>query len=197
MTAIFFAIDRLPPYRREFSLEDKTIMFPFAEHEHVPVWLLLVRWARKLDVSKGIQCWLGLCVLYLQVLCFIVPLVCISAYSLIVRKSVRDFHNGILGRVNDLGYQINLHHCDFNISIASDPGEFRIVPWTLNDDHDDGYCKNYSWTPTTRHVRSLSASRRKRWSSFGIKQLYHMHHRSQRLLNEGRFQKLPQRALIL
>ncbi|KAI8583342.1 hypothetical protein K450DRAFT_223165 [Umbelopsis ramanniana AG] len=72
MTAIFFAIDQLPPYRREFSLEDKTIMFPYAVHEHVPVWLLLV-------------------------LCFIVPFVTISLYSLLVRKSVRDFHNGILG----------------------------------------------------------------------------------------------------
>ncbi|KAJ2957873.1 hypothetical protein NQZ79_g6451 [Umbelopsis isabellina] len=47
-------------------------MYPYAQHEHVPVWLLLI-------------------------LCFIVPLVTISAYSLAVRKSVRDFHNGILG----------------------------------------------------------------------------------------------------
>jgi hypothetical protein len=42
MTAAFFAIDKITPFHRMFSLEDKTIMFPYAEKESVPVWLLLV-----------------------------------------------------------------------------------------------------------------------------------------------------------
>lgn len=42
MTAAFFAIDQIPPFHRRFSVEDKTIMFPHAEEESVPVWLLMV-----------------------------------------------------------------------------------------------------------------------------------------------------------
>lgn len=42
MTAAFFAIDQITPFHRMFSLEDKTIMFPYAEKESVPVWMLLV-----------------------------------------------------------------------------------------------------------------------------------------------------------
>jgi diacylglycerol diphosphate phosphatase/phosphatidate phosphatase len=42
MTAAFFAIDKITPFHRLFSIEDKTIMFPYAEKEAVPVWLLLV-----------------------------------------------------------------------------------------------------------------------------------------------------------
>jgi diacylglycerol diphosphate phosphatase/phosphatidate phosphatase len=42
MTAAFFAIDKIPPFHRRFSVEDKTIMFPYSETEAVPVWLLLV-----------------------------------------------------------------------------------------------------------------------------------------------------------
>lgn len=43
MTGAFFAIDKITPFHRMFSLEDKTIMFPYSEKESVPVWLLLVR----------------------------------------------------------------------------------------------------------------------------------------------------------
>lgn len=42
MTVVFFAIDKVTPFHRQFSINDKTIMFPYAEHERVPVWLLLV-----------------------------------------------------------------------------------------------------------------------------------------------------------
>lgn len=42
MTVAFFAIDQIPPFHRMFSLEDKTIMFPYAETETIPVWLLMV-----------------------------------------------------------------------------------------------------------------------------------------------------------
>lgn len=44
MTGAFFAIDKITPFHRMFSLEDKTIMFPYSEKESVPVWLLLVSW---------------------------------------------------------------------------------------------------------------------------------------------------------
>lgn len=42
MTGAFFAIDKITPFHRMFSVEDKTIMFPYSEKESVPVWLLLV-----------------------------------------------------------------------------------------------------------------------------------------------------------
>jgi diacylglycerol diphosphate phosphatase/phosphatidate phosphatase len=40
MTAVFFAIDKIPPYHRAFSVQDKTIMFPYTENEAVPIWSL-------------------------------------------------------------------------------------------------------------------------------------------------------------
>lgn len=101
MTAIFFALDQLPSYRRMFSLQDKTIMFPHAQHEHVPVWLLLVR--PPFLGNWNFTPWIGSNpAIAFQILCFIVPLVTISAYSMVVRKSVRDFHNGVLGRMSSL-----------------------------------------------------------------------------------------------
>lgn len=45
MTVAFFAIDQIPPFHRRFSVEDKTIMFPYAEQETIPVWLLMVSFA--------------------------------------------------------------------------------------------------------------------------------------------------------
>lgn len=42
MTAAFFAIDQIPPFHRRFSVEDKTIMFPYTAQETIPVWLLMV-----------------------------------------------------------------------------------------------------------------------------------------------------------
>jgi hypothetical protein len=42
MTAAFFAIDKITPFHRRFSIEDKTIMFPYTEKEAVPIWLLVV-----------------------------------------------------------------------------------------------------------------------------------------------------------
>jgi diacylglycerol diphosphate phosphatase/phosphatidate phosphatase len=40
MTGAFFALDKVSPYHREFSVTDKTIMFSYTEHEEVPVWAL-------------------------------------------------------------------------------------------------------------------------------------------------------------
>lgn len=42
MTVVFFAIDVIPPFHREFSVQDKTIMYPYTVHETVPAWSLVV-----------------------------------------------------------------------------------------------------------------------------------------------------------
>ncbi|SAL95640.1 hypothetical protein, partial, partial [Absidia glauca] len=40
MAGSFFALDKAPPYYREFSVTDKTIMFSHTDHEEVPVWAI-------------------------------------------------------------------------------------------------------------------------------------------------------------
>jgi diacylglycerol diphosphate phosphatase/phosphatidate phosphatase len=42
MLAIFFSIDKIHPFHREFSINDTTLMHPYATKESVPVWLLVV-----------------------------------------------------------------------------------------------------------------------------------------------------------
>lgn len=42
MIIIFFAIDIIPPFHREFSINDTSLMHTFAVKESVPVWLLIV-----------------------------------------------------------------------------------------------------------------------------------------------------------
>lgn len=56
MTAAFFAIDQITPFHRMFSLEDKTIMFPYAEKESVPVWMLLVSKLSVYAISTRTHC---------------------------------------------------------------------------------------------------------------------------------------------
>ncbi|SAM07206.1 hypothetical protein [Absidia glauca] len=72
MTGAFFALDKVSPYHREFSVTDKTIMFSYTEHEEVPVWAL-------------------------GVICFVAPFLLIAAVSLGYKKSIHDFHSGVLG----------------------------------------------------------------------------------------------------
>ncbi|KAJ9121472.1 hypothetical protein QFC22_002088 [Naganishia vaughanmartiniae] len=38
--AIFYLLDKINGYRRLFSITDKSISYPFAEHERIPVWAL-------------------------------------------------------------------------------------------------------------------------------------------------------------
>ncbi|RUS26187.1 hypothetical protein BC938DRAFT_471110 [Jimgerdemannia flammicorona] len=38
----FFSLDILEPFHRQFSLTDKSLMYPYAEHEKVPTGLLVV-----------------------------------------------------------------------------------------------------------------------------------------------------------
>ncbi|KAI8876770.1 PAP2-domain-containing protein [Backusella circina FSU 941] len=87
MTVVFFAIDKITPFHRMFSVEDKTIMFPYTENESVPVWLLLV-------------------------ICFVAPIVVIAIVSLAgvgyKPRSYYDFHSGVLGLCLGLSMTIML-----------------------------------------------------------------------------------------
>ena len=40
MACAFYGIDQIPPFRREFSLEDKTIQFPHSPSDSVPMWVV-------------------------------------------------------------------------------------------------------------------------------------------------------------
>lgn len=42
MAAVFLGVDNITPFRREFSLEDKTIMFSHSARDSVPMWLVAV-----------------------------------------------------------------------------------------------------------------------------------------------------------
>jgi diacylglycerol diphosphate phosphatase/phosphatidate phosphatase len=42
MIIVFFAIDIIAPFHREFSITDTSLMHTFATKETVPVWLLIV-----------------------------------------------------------------------------------------------------------------------------------------------------------
>jgi diacylglycerol diphosphate phosphatase/phosphatidate phosphatase len=42
MIIIFFAIDLITPFHREFSINDASLMHKYKVDESVPVWLLLV-----------------------------------------------------------------------------------------------------------------------------------------------------------
>lgn len=86
MTGAFFAIDKITPFHRMFSVEDKTIMFPYSEKESVPVWLLLI-------------------------ICFLAPVIIIGFISMSgfgYRRSIHDFHSGVLGLCLGLSMTIML-----------------------------------------------------------------------------------------
>lgn len=42
MIIIFFGIDLITPFHREFSINDTSLMHDYTENESVPVWLLVV-----------------------------------------------------------------------------------------------------------------------------------------------------------
>jgi diacylglycerol diphosphate phosphatase/phosphatidate phosphatase len=44
MIAIFFGVDTIAPYHREFSITDTSLMHEYAVHETIPVWLLGVKY---------------------------------------------------------------------------------------------------------------------------------------------------------
>ncbi|CDH50022.1 pap2-domain-containing protein [Lichtheimia corymbifera JMRC:FSU:9682] len=72
MAGAFFGIDRITPFLREFSLEDKTIMHPHSPKDSVPMWVV-------------------------GVICFIVPIIIMAVLSLGFKRSIVDFHSAVLG----------------------------------------------------------------------------------------------------
>ncbi|KAG0284890.1 hypothetical protein BGZ97_008025, partial [Linnemannia gamsii] len=72
LLALFFLLDRVEPFHREFSVENTAIMYTYEEHEAVPIWALGLIMA-----------------VFPAVLMFIV--------SIGLRRSPYDFHNGLLG----------------------------------------------------------------------------------------------------
>lgn len=74
---LFIALQKIEGYRRRFSLDDESIQYPFAEHERVPDWLLIV-------------------------IVVVAPIVLIPIIDLITVRSVYDVHNAELGLILSL-----------------------------------------------------------------------------------------------
>ncbi|KAJ8522872.1 hypothetical protein ONZ45_g576 [Pleurotus djamor] len=74
LTAIFYSLDRLDGFRREFSLADTSLRHPFATHERVPNLALVF-------------------------ICFVAPLLLQPIINLITVRSWWDLHNSTLGLV--------------------------------------------------------------------------------------------------
>ncbi|GAA5796550.1 hypothetical protein HPULCUR_001922 [Helicostylum pulchrum] len=72
MAIIFFAIDSIPPFHRQFSINDTSLMHTYAVHESVPVWLLMF-------------------------IAILIPILTIVIYAGFFRKNWIDFHSGLLG----------------------------------------------------------------------------------------------------
>ncbi|KAF9189575.1 hypothetical protein BGZ51_009470 [Haplosporangium sp. Z 767] len=69
---LFFLLDRVEPFHREFSVENPAIMYPYQEKERVPVWGLVL-------------------------IAVVFPVILMAVVALGVRRSPYDLHNGILG----------------------------------------------------------------------------------------------------
>ncbi|KAK9762865.1 hypothetical protein K7432_010982 [Basidiobolus ranarum] len=72
LTVGFFLIDKIPPFHRDFSLQNKSISYPFKEKEIVPIWLGAI-------------------------FAFVVPLVVLVFIALAIKRSPYDCHNALLG----------------------------------------------------------------------------------------------------
>ncbi|ORX98717.1 PAP2-domain-containing protein, partial [Basidiobolus meristosporus CBS 931.73] len=72
LMAGFLLIDRIPPFHRMFSLQNKSISYPYQEREMVPIWLGAI-------------------------FAFVVPLSTIVLISLGIKRSPYDCHNALLG----------------------------------------------------------------------------------------------------
>ncbi|KAG6831169.1 hypothetical protein H0H92_012309 [Tricholoma furcatifolium] len=72
--AVFFALNKVQGYRREFSVTDTSLAHPYAVHERVP------------DVA-------------LYFICFVAPLVLQPVINLLTIRSWWDFHNSTLGLI--------------------------------------------------------------------------------------------------
>ncbi|CAG8780590.1 25341_t:CDS:2 [Gigaspora margarita] len=115
---VFFLVDTLEPFQQRFSLEDRTIQNPYAEHERVPFWLAII-----IDL--------------------VVPILIITASSLIIYRSLHDLHHGLLGLM--LSLTLTLAVTDFFKTFAGRPrpdfinrcnplpGSVDAKPWGLSN----------------------------------------------------------------
>ncbi|KAG0311915.1 hypothetical protein BGZ97_011560 [Linnemannia gamsii] len=72
LIALFLLLDNVTPFKRQFSVEDRSLMYPYKEKEIIPTWALIV-------------------------IAVVFPAVLMAAVSLFIRRSSYDLHNGILG----------------------------------------------------------------------------------------------------
>lgn len=72
LIALFLMLDNLTPFKRQFSVEDRSLMYPYKEKETIPTWALIV-------------------------IAVVFPAVLMAVVSLFIRRSSYDFHNGFLG----------------------------------------------------------------------------------------------------
>ncbi|SAM08515.1 hypothetical protein [Absidia glauca] len=72
MAAVWFAIDHVEPYHREFSLTNTDLMYTYSPRDSVPVWLLAI-------------------------ICFVIPVVIITFVAVFQYKSALDLNHGLLG----------------------------------------------------------------------------------------------------
>ncbi|ORX97041.1 acid phosphatase/Vanadium-dependent haloperoxidase [Basidiobolus meristosporus CBS 931.73] len=68
----FFLVDKIPPFHRLFSLDNKSISFPHKQYDTIPMSLAAV-------------------------LVFVLPLILMALVSLLIRRSPYDCHNSMLG----------------------------------------------------------------------------------------------------
>ncbi|KAG0048940.1 hypothetical protein BGZ83_006173, partial [Gryganskiella cystojenkinii] len=71
LLVLFYLLDRVEPFHREFSVQNTAIMFPH-QKETIPVWILVL-------------------------IMVVFPILVIGVVGIFVRRSLYDFHNGILG----------------------------------------------------------------------------------------------------
>jgi len=81
--ALFFLMELITPFQREFSVNDKTISYPYAIKETVNTVELFV-------------------------ICFITPLVLISAIAIGYSRSGFDWHQGVLGLALSLALALGI-----------------------------------------------------------------------------------------
>ncbi|EXX68578.1 putative phosphatidic acid phosphatase type 2 [Rhizophagus irregularis DAOM 181602=DAOM 197198] len=65
-------VEKIEPFHRLFSLEDKSIQFPYAVKETIPNWLCAI-------------------------LALIIPFIIITFVALVIKRSLHDWHHGSLG----------------------------------------------------------------------------------------------------
>ncbi|CAG8779165.1 23519_t:CDS:2, partial [Dentiscutata erythropus] len=110
--------DSMEPFHQNFSLENKSIQYPFAEHERVPFWLAAI-------------------------IVFVIPVIIIAAISLIKYRSLHDLHHALLGFM--LSITLTLAVTDFFKTFAGRPrpdfinrcdplpGSVDAKPWGLSN----------------------------------------------------------------